>query len=330
MPFTRLAESVTILYADLLDQLRAADLPHPARGSFVSKTIGGSRYWYLQTVRGGRKHQQYLGPETPDLLQHIDSTREAKGAATADETARRRIVSMLRAGGAAAESAPFTAVLEALAGAAVFRNGGVLVGTQAFACYANMLGVRFEAQSLRTADVDIAQQSVAVAAPPVDVLAKLRESEPRFFAVPELDPRHPHTSFKVRGRDLRVDFLTPARSARATAPVFLRHLGVAAQPLRGIGYLLEDVVDAAVLGGAGVLVRVPAPARFAVHKLWLASHRPASDQVKARKDLRQAAQLLEVLQADRPEDVDAAFDAVEKHRALLPGIRSSMKKMRTR
>src|SRR5260370_22283167 len=103
MPFTRLAESVTILYADLLDQVRAAAMPHPLRGSFVSKKIGGSRYWYLQTVRGGRKHQQYLGPETPDLLRHIHSTREAKGAAGADETARRRIVSMLRAGGAAVE-----------------------------------------------------------------------------------------------------------------------------------------------------------------------------------------------------------------------------------
>jgi hypothetical protein len=64
----------------------------------------------------------------------------------------------------------------------------------------------------------------------------LRAAEPRFFAVPGFDPREPSTSFKVRERDLRVDFLVPGRGTR---PVLLRHLKTAAQPLPGLEYLLE-------------------------------------------------------------------------------------------
>ena len=46
----RLPETVQVLYAELLDQLRAADKDFhlPGGGSFVSKTIGGGVYWYLQ------------------------------------------------------------------------------------------------------------------------------------------------------------------------------------------------------------------------------------------------------------------------------------------
>jgi hypothetical protein len=59
--------------------------------------------------------------------------------------------------------------------------------------------------------VERAQGSVSVAVGEVqmDLLGKLRASDSRFVAVPELDPRNPSTSFKVRGRGLRLDLLTP-------------------------------------------------------------------------------------------------------------------------
>jgi len=47
----------------------------------------------------------------------------------------------------------------------------------------------------------------------------------------------------------------------------------AAQPLRGLDYLIEDSVDAAVIGGSGVRVNIPSPARFAFQKLWVAGER---------------------------------------------------------
>ena len=67
----------------------------------------------------------------------------------------------------------------------------------------------------------------------------------------------------------------------------------------------------------GVLVNVPSPARFAVHKLWVAQRRNVSEHAKARKDIRQAGQILEVLLEDRRNDVDEAFGALTPSMAKL-------------
>lgn len=141
----------------------------------------------------------------------------------------------------------------------------------------------------------------------------LHDADALFFAVPALDPRQPSTSFSVRGRDLRVDLLTPGRSGE-TAPVRLPHLQAAAQPLPFLGFLLADTQAAVVLEGSGVLVNVPDPASYVLHKLWLSAQRPTAFQAKARKDLRQASQLLEVLHADRPADLRRAWRHLEPRR----------------
>lgn len=325
----RLPESVQVLYAEFLDQLRAAenDFHLPMGGSFVSKKIGNGVYWYLQRHEEGRRTQMYLGSETPELLQQIGAAREQQ----VDLKRRRQLVSMLKAGGAASESASFTAVLEVLADAFVFRLGGVLVGTQAFKCYANMLGVRFEAQSLRTADIDVAENariSVAVAREgSVDILERLKSIEPRFAAVPELDPRDPSTSLKVRGSDLRVDFLTTTRRGMRKKPVPLPHLKVAAEPLEGLDYLIEKTTKAAVVGGGGILVNVPLPARYAVHKLWVARNRPVSEQTKARKDISQARQVIEVLLTDRPDDIEQAVLAMQSRPKMWSRVRKELEQL---
>src|SRR5688572_32643730 len=124
---------------------------------------------------------------------------------------------MLIAGGAIHETGAVTQTLRVLADSGMFRLGGILVGTQAFGCYANMLGVRFEEQSLRTGDIDIAHDAdVALGlsrdSSAVDIVTALKSTEPRFFAVPGLDPREPSTSLKVRVREMRIDFLTTSKS----------------------------------------------------------------------------------------------------------------------
>jgi len=325
----RLPESVQVLYAELLDQLRAVenDFHLPVGGSFVSKKIGSGVYWYLQRDENGRRTQTYLGTETAELLQRIGAAREQQ----TDRKRRRQLVSMLAAGGAASERPSSTAVLKVLADSFVFRLGGVLVGTQAFMCYANMLGVRFAAESLRTADIDVAENariSVAVAREgSLDILERLKSIEPRFAAVPELDPRDPSTSLKVRGGDLRVDFLTTTRRGTRKKPVPLPHLKIAAEPLEGLDYLIEKTTKAAVVGGGGILVNVPLPARFALHKLWVARNRPVSDQTKARKDVAQAQQVIEVLLTDRPEDLEEASMAMQSRPKMWSRVRKELEQL---
>lgn len=334
MPFTRLSDSAQTLYAELLDQVRAADAEAAvggASGSFVSKEIRGKTYWYLQKSEGARKRQVYVGRDSPELRERIRAANENRGNVMLDERRRRELVSMLAAAGMFRESAAVTTVLQILGDGGVFRAGGVLVGTQAFSCTANLLGVRFEQQSLRTADVDVAHDDsiplgLSAGDPDaVDVLARLRAAEPHFFAVPGLDVREPSTSFKVRGRDLRVDFLTPARARQSMAPVLLPHLGVAAQPLAGLDHLLEEPIDAVVVAGTGVHVQVPSPGRFALHKLWVASQRPASEQAKAQKDLRQAEQLLDVLSVDRPDDIASAYASLARRPSMMKTVRRAWK-----
>ncbi|HYU32323.1 MAG TPA: GSU2403 family nucleotidyltransferase fold protein [Thermoanaerobaculia bacterium] len=334
MPFEHLPESVQTLYAEFLEQTihaeaEAAVLGAP-QGSFVSKTIKGGTYWYFQRMEGDRKRQVYLGKESPSLLAWMEEVRQARARSAADEAQRSRLGSMLAAGGATPVSPGMAKVLQLLGESGIFRMGGVLVGTQAFVAYGNMLGVRFDQQTLRTQDVDLAQdRAIGIAlseeTAPVNVERTLSGSGLGFFPVPALDPRQPSTSFKIRGREMRVDFLTPLVGPESNDPVFLPSLGVSAHPLRFLDYLIERPAQAVLVTGAGILVNVPDPARFAFHKLWISQRRPVSEQTKAVKDLRQAGDLLEALLADRPGDLLVAWEALGRTPAPLRTVTSAVR-----
>lgn len=332
MAFERLPEGTVSLYAELMDQLvrsRAELADVPENGSFVSKLIGGTRYWYLQRMEGDRRRQTYLGPESESLSAWMEAVTERRERTRPDTRRREQLVAMLVAGGATKDPAPVARVVRILAEAKLFDVGGMLVGTQAFVACANLLGVRFDLHHLRTQDVDVAHDpvvelSLADERAATSLLGRLRESEPAFFEVPSLDPKEPSTSFKVRGRDLRVDFLTPARG-RETAPVFLSRFGVAAHPLPNLGYLLEQPVQACCLTGSGVLVTIPLPARLALHKLWTSTRRPATERSRAVKDVAQAEALFEVLLEDDPASVRDAWEATASRRGMRTAIRGALR-----
>lgn len=344
MDIRRLPESTQTLYAELLEQAIHDAASSAAEGApvgtFVRKTIKGRQYHYLQVIGGDRKEQRYLGADSEPLRAWIDAQRAGQASVRVLRTQRARLCAMLAAGGATTESAPVTRALRVLEDAGVFRLGGVLVGTVAFRCYANLLGVLFESQAGRTQDIDIAHDAaitvaLAGAVPAADVPQALARPPLSFFGVPGLDPRSPSTSFRVRGRELRIDFLTPHRPRTSAEPVFIAPLRLSAQPVAGLEYLLEQTPQAAVIGMEDVLVNLPAPARFALHKLVLSRSRPAAFQAKARKDLLQAEQLLAVLLTDRPADIEEAWERLAQARkfarlareaaAFLPDqIRSSL------
>jgi hypothetical protein len=210
--------------------------------------------------------------------------------------------------------APSARVLHALADAGVFLLGGVLVGTHAYVAIGNLLGVRWSGAALRTQDVDVAascELTVAMPNPDIDIPSLLESLEMGFLPVPGLDPNSPTTSFKVRGRGLRVDLVTPARRhGQRTMP--LRRFSAAAQAFPFLDLAMEAAVRAAVINGGGTSVSVPDPARFAFHKLIVAGERPPTMHTKRDKDLLQAAQVLEVLLDERPGDIALALEAIEE------------------
>ena len=301
--FTLLPLSVATAHAELVDRLRFERAAAFAEGStFRLRRIKGRDYWYVQEPTRGatRLPEQYLGPDTPELSASVAQARAAK--TLADD--RRVMVRGLLSAGLPGPGSLAGDTVAAMARAGVFRLRGMLVGTLAYQTYGGLLGVRLGAASMKTEDVDVAQDyGVSLAlddALPVDFLSVLRSVSPHFM--PLDDAFNPGFAASYGDGRFRVDVLTTQRGATSRKPATLPALRTHARPLRFLDFLLRDAVEAVLLHRHGVLVRVPEPARFAVHKLILASLRGAADASKIGKDLDQAAALIGALQALRRSD----------------------------
>src|ERR1700694_2279653 len=302
MPAPKLVMQTT--YAELVDRSANAAFSEAfaADGAFTAKTVKGRKYWYFQSGTGENRTQRYVGPETPELLERIAHHREIRD----DIRERRALVStLIRSFGLPRPVPEIGNILAALAKAGVFRLRGVLVGTVAFQTYPAMLGVRLAGAPLQTGDVDIAQfKNVSVAvedstdAPVLDVL---KEVDKTFRAVPHVVDGRRVTSYAARG-GLRVDFLTPNEGGETGEPQALPALQTDAQPLRFLDYLIHEPEPAVILHDAGISVHVPAPARFAIHKL-IVSRRRREGAAKRGKDVQQAETLLRALADTRPHDL---------------------------
>jgi hypothetical protein len=315
---TRLPLETQTLYAELLEHLLSVQARRSVgrlKGSFTEKRIKGEVYLYFQASQpGGTTRQFYLGRKDARMERLMERFERDRADGSADVERVRRLSAQLRAGGATTTDAPSARVIHALADGGVFEAGGALVGTHAFVALGNMLGARWGTGALRTQDIDIGrltERDIDVAVPDVaaDVPSVLESLKMGFLPVPALDPRHPSTSFKVRGQALRLDLLCPQRG-ESDAPVFIERFNAAAQPLPYLDYLLESPERVLVLDADAALVSVPAPARFALHKLLVAPLRPAAMRAKAEKDVAQAIDVVEVLIEDRPGDLGLAWQAL--------------------
>ncbi len=307
----RLPQTIQLLYAELLQQCAIA-LPNRRGISFVSKQVSSNRYWYMELVVGSTKRQYSLGRDTDVLREQIDKQKSLFAHAAPDLKQREKLVKMLVSGGSFAPDGSAGRVLEVLGQSGAFLSGGILVGSHAFNSYGNMLGVSWDSAAMYTQDMDLAsyrQIEIVMRHDAPDVKSTLLECGLGFFEVPALNPKSPSTSFKIRGQEFHVDLLTPLYGPNTSKPVHLPHFNSYALPMRFLEYLLDDSQGAVVPFRSGILVNVPDPARFAVHKLVVSQRRPVAQQTKVRKDIQQASELLSVLLEDRPGDVWIALEA---------------------
>lgn len=311
----RLPNSVTVQYSELMQ-----NCIHPVSDgsniSFKSKTVNGKRYWYLYISLGASRREHYLGEESTEMLDRIADEREAWESSRDDRELRARLVSMLIAGGMSPTARDEGKVLALLERSAVFLAGGVLVGTLAFKSYSNMLGVKWVG-NLSTQDVDVAADNrfmLALPRPkkPIHLGQVILDSGMGFFEIPALNRKQPSTSFRIRGKDFRIDVLTPMRGRETERPLLIKNFATYAQPLRFLDYLLEAIQPAVLLFEHGIMVNVPSPARFAIHKCVVSQMRIPAYAAKARKDLDQAEQLFQVLLEERPGDLVLAYDAAKR------------------
>lgn len=295
-------------YAELVERCASTAFADafPDGGTFTPKMIRGRRYWYYQQSTGEGRAQRYVGVETPELLERIAHHKEIRD----NERERRTFVSALvRSFGLPRPIPEIGDVVAALAKAGVFRLRGVLVGTVAYQTYSAMLGVRLPANALSTDDIDVAQfQNISIAVkdeiPPVlDILKEVDES---FRAVPHTSDSRRATSY-LANRSLRVDFLTPNEGGDTDEPQPLPALQTDAQPLRFLDFLIHEPEQAVVLHGSGIQIYVPAPERYAIHKL-IVSRRRRAGSAKSDKDLFQAAALISVLAQKRAYELKSVWE----------------------
>lgn len=316
----RLPNSLLVQYSELMQNC-VQPVSDGSNLSFKSKKINGKRYWYLYISIGKTRREHYLGEETTEVLDRIDNEKALWHSSIDDRELRTRLVNMLIGGGMSALSNDEGKVLTLLERNGVFLAGAALVGTLAFRTYANMLGVSWESD-IGTQDVDLALDNRYLLVLPrpkksVNLGQLILDSGMGFIEVPTLNPREPSTSFRIRNRDFRVDVLAPMRGRETSRPVKLEQFGTYATPLRHLDYLLEDIQPAVLLYGHGIMINVPAPGRFAVHKCAVSQKRGSGSAAKSRKDLSQAAQVFQALLEFRPTDISLALRAVAKHGTAL-------------
>jgi hypothetical protein len=88
--------------------------------------------------------------------------------------------------------------------------------------------------------------------------------------------------------DLIVEFLVPERGKGSDKPYQLKNLGVNAQPLRYLDFLTANTMRVKI---DNMIVNVPHPAAFALHKLIIARRR--GKKHKSDKDIQQALMIFD-------------------------------------
>lgn len=298
-------------YAEIIDlcALDEFDAAFPPNGSFVAVTVKERRYWYYQygaADETGRQPRKYVGPDSKETAELV----ARHGAIKSSYRQRRSLVSALRRYGLPGPPDETGKILRGLASAGVFRLRASVIGTVAYQTYSGILGVKLPAPTMQTADLDLAQPraiSVAIAKDEQtpDFLEILQEIEPSFRSLPTLHAPHVATTY-VNDRNYRVELLTDNRGPESEVPVHLPALRAHAQPLRFLDFLLADAIQAAVLWDGGILVNVPQPERYAVHKL-IVSERRRVGAPKRTKDLHQASALFDALAEHRAPDLAAVW-----------------------
>ncbi|MDB5806237.1 MAG: hypothetical protein JWN73_3559 [Betaproteobacteria bacterium] len=261
----------------------------PPGNIYVDARERGGKYavWRRTGADGKALPPAYLGLEGSD-------EHEAAQARLADLERIERMAKNLRKLGFAGEDHSSAIVLAALANSGVFEAGAVLVGTRAFNCIANHLG--YKLPSLATQDVDVASPRAIKLARPLEeggMLGLLRGTGLKFVEIPGLRHNEPSASWRVVGREIKLDLLVSARSEKdAHGLVPLPALGAHASALQSLDFLLPEAAPAMVVGKSQLVpVRVPAATRFCWHKIAVAELREQHMKNKAGKDLQQAGAL---------------------------------------
>ncbi len=316
-------------WQDLLRLLKE-DAVSDIRGKPTLRHQGDRGYWYDRYRVGDQVVDRYLGEDTEDLQHRLGRHEALRALAKDRQIETSRLVRLLRSEGYVAPDLATGQILMAMARAGVFRLGGTIVGTHAFRHYEGVLGVRIGAdQAAQTNDIDIAsfeRLSLAVQ-DQVDPAMAAVFGGLDFEPIPSVGDRKVWRWRQTRQQTL-VEFLTPSFDEEQGLRD-LPALGVSAQSLHFLNYLIAEPLTVPLLYRSGALIQIPRPERFAIHKLIVSERRRGFDAVqKAQKDRSQAAFLIRVLAEEDPHALaEAHHNAFSKGPAWRTAINDALNRM---
>lgn len=309
MRHVELSLAAQTAYAELAEQARGFETSSALAGlsgSFHKLERKGQSYWYFAFREvGGKVRMSYVGPDDERvraLIERFNKTRRPKPFAPQAKAAI--------AQGCTPLAPKHFRIVKRLAEYGFFRAGGILVGTHAFVAFGNLLGVKW-LDAAATLDVDFAHagRNVSIALPAdlqIDVHGALESLEMGLLPITEFAGGAGAQYRNPTDQELRLDFLTSM--TRNGKPVVMPNLNLALEPLKFMEFSLDDTTQGCVFGNTGAcIVNLPAPERYAVHKLVIYGERPVSQRAKARKDLMQAAALAEYFLVHEPRAFNRAW-----------------------
>lgn len=215
-------------------------------------------------------------------------------------------------------------ILRALDVVGLLRNDLLVVGTNAFAAYEVLCGVKFPAGNEPTQDFDLAWcrgSAVSLAHLVPDEGAKTRKSLMAVLQSTDtsyrLNPKKPYQAINSDGYEVEL-LAAPSRAPLPKTEVFEPMVSLVEQEwlLRG----KAATVVVATQRHRACPLYVPDPRWMALHKLWL-SKKPERNAQKRPKDARQAEVLLAACRYFLPDayplDIDFVLDLPPELRDLF-------------
>lgn len=293
MRHSQLSLSGQTAYAELFSQTQAFEMNSALGGlvgTFHKRSLKGRDYWYFAYRDIDQKlRMAYVGPDDERVRALVGRFAQIRKDKPLAPPARMAI-----AAGCSPAAPKHFRIIRRLAEYGFFRAGGILIGTHAFLAMGNMLGVRWH-DGAATLDVDFAHagQNVSLALPAdirIDVHGALESLEMGLLPMAQFNGKVGAQYRNPQDQELRLDFVTSM--TRDGTPVNMPELNLVLEPMKFMEFSLENTVQACVFSNLGAcVVKLPAPERYAVHKLIVFGERPVRERVKATKDLLQAASL---------------------------------------
>jgi hypothetical protein len=290
-------------------------------GEVERVTRQGEPVWVVRRREGERRIELRLGDDDRETRKRAKALKkENEDLGKWRERAARR-VNDLRGARIGLPDELTARVMKAVAHTDFFAAGGVFGGVEAFRLYEMEIGRRMPAPWTE------ARGDLVLMTPDGEVQIEARTALTSRLGDLGIGNRHEERDGEVAPGRFIVEnrahalLVGPVRREGETS----YKDGVTGETVCAAPHLefaMREPITALMLHGEGICVRIPAPARYALHALLA---RELVPELASEGDVGRAAWLIERLADDRPEDLASAWDelregAPDAERIVLAGL----------